>query len=125
MWVGRSPAVAGAGEVVVGARRMRSLRPQEAGALIAPDACRTRGGTVDRSGLFGDRVVGAIELYQRLFDPQLPAHCRSEAIYSRYAVQVITAQGGGMCLWLTVGRLLRCRPARRRSPDLVSLPEVE
>ncbi|MDF1701669.1 MAG: membrane protein insertion efficiency factor YidD [Planctomycetota bacterium] len=48
--------------------------------------------------------------YQAVLSPLIPAACRFEPTCSQYAVEAITRHGPLRGLWLTAGRLLRCRP---------------
>lgn len=59
-------------------------------------------------------ALGAITVYRRLISPLLMAAagpaCRFEPTCSEYAHQALAAHGLGRGLYLTLRRLLRCRP---------------
>ncbi len=59
-------------------------------------------------------ALGAIRLYRALLSPLLAATfgpaCRFEPTCSQYAHQALAQHGLGRGLYLTIRRLLRCRP---------------
>jgi uncharacterized protein len=59
-------------------------------------------------------ALGAVATYRRLISPLLTAvagpACRFEPTCSEYAHQALTAHGLGRGLYLTLRRVLRCRP---------------
>ena len=55
------------------------------------------------------RLIGAVAWYQRAFDGR-PSPCRFTPSCSCYAVEALEVHGAGHGLWLTIRRLLRCRP---------------
>lgn len=55
------------------------------------------------------RLLGAVEWYQRFVDGR-PSPCRFTPSCSAYAHQALTTHGAGRGVWLTVRRLVRCRP---------------
>lgn len=55
------------------------------------------------------RALGLIELYQRAFAGR-PSPCRFFPSCSTYAHDAITVHGTARGGWLTLRRLLRCRP---------------
>ena len=55
------------------------------------------------------RLIAAVRWYQRAFDGR-PSPCRFTPSCSCYAVEALDVHGAGRGLWLTVRRLLRCRP---------------
>jgi putative membrane protein insertion efficiency factor len=59
-------------------------------------------------------ALGAVAVYRRLISPLLSATagpaCRFEPTCSEYAHQALAAHGLSRGLYLTVRRLLRCRP---------------
>jgi putative membrane protein insertion efficiency factor len=54
-------------------------------------------------------MLRAIEAYQRAFEGR-PSPCRFHPTCSEYGRQAIAVHGARHGLWLTVRRLLRCRP---------------
>ena len=55
-------------------------------------------------------AVGALEIYQHVVSPLLPAACRFAPSCSEYARLAVVEHGVLRGLWLAVGRLLRCHP---------------
>jgi len=55
------------------------------------------------------RLLALIEWYQRAFEGR-PSPCRFYPSCSAYGHEAISRFGAGRGLWLTVRRLLRCRP---------------
>jgi len=55
------------------------------------------------------RLIAAVRWYQRAFDGR-PSPCRFTPSCSCYAVEALEVHGAGRGLWLTIRRLLRCRP---------------
>ncbi|HAL46973.1 MAG TPA: membrane protein insertion efficiency factor YidD [Dehalococcoidia bacterium] len=55
-------------------------------------------------------ALGAIRLYQLVLSPYWPGACRHTPTCSHYATEAIQKHGAGKGVWLTVGRLGRCRP---------------
>lgn len=55
------------------------------------------------------RLLRAIEWYQGL-RPGQPSPCRFEPTCSNYALEAIETYGAGRGTYLTIRRLLRCRP---------------
>ena len=68
------------------------------------------------------RLVRAVQWYQRAFDGR-PSPCRFSPTCSCYAVEAFEVHGTGRGLWLTVRRLLRCRPFGPSGFDPVPLPQ--
>jgi uncharacterized protein len=54
-------------------------------------------------------MLRAIAVYQRAFEGR-PSPCRFFPSCSEYSREAIETHGGGRGLWLTVRRLVRCRP---------------
>jgi len=66
------------------------------------------------------RLVAAVRVYQREVSPKLPPGvCRYEPTCSQYAVGAIETHGARHGTWLTLRRLLRCRPGAPRGADPV------
>lgn len=64
-------------------------------------------------------VVGLIRLYQQVISPWLPPSCRFQPTCSQYGIEAVTRHGilkGG---WLTLLRVLRCRPGGGAGEDPV------
>ena len=55
------------------------------------------------------RLIRAVVWYQRAFEGR-PSPCRFTPSCSCYALEALEVHGSGRGLWLTVRRLLRCRP---------------
>ncbi|MFK8022885.1 MAG: membrane protein insertion efficiency factor YidD [Ilumatobacter sp.] len=68
-------------------------------------------------------ALGAIEWYQRAFSSRL-SPCRFFPSCSNYAHEAFELHGTRRGLWLTVRRLLRCRPLGPRGVDLVPAPDA-
>lgn len=66
-------------------------------------------------------MLRAIDAYQRAFDGR-PSPCRFFPSCSEYGREAITTHGAGRGLWLTIRRLLRCRPFGPSGFDPVPLP---
>ena len=79
-------------------------------------AARLPGGT----GSWLQRLlVAMIRLYQSEISPKRRPVCRFSPTCSHYAVQALQAHGAGRGSWLTVRRLIRCRPGARGGLDPV------
>ncbi|WP_300540681.1 membrane protein insertion efficiency factor YidD [Maricaulis sp.] len=66
-----------------------------------------------KSRLPGWLMIGALRVYQLSLSPvfyALGVRCRHEPSCSHYAIGAIRGQGAWRGFWLTLGRLLRCRP---------------
>ena len=57
--------------------------------------------------------------YQRLVSPWLPPSCRFRPTCSDYAVEALTRHGVWRGGWLTLRRILRCRPGGGAGEDPV------
>jgi uncharacterized protein len=55
------------------------------------------------------RMLASVEAYQRAFDGR-PSPCRFFPTCSSYAHEAVRTHGAGRGGWLTLRRLLRCRP---------------
>lgn len=89
---------------------------------------RTTGAAVDRRAVdamttsrIQQRMLRAIEWYQRAFQWR-PSPCRFSPTCSHYSHEAISMHGPLRGLWLTIRRLLRCRPFGPSGYDPV--PEV-
>ncbi len=93
-------------------------------ALVAPSTVRSIGPAAHpahpgRPRRPVDRMVAAIRVYQREISPRRPPVCRFTPSCSAYAVDALTEHGAWRGSWLTLGRLLRCRPGATGGPDPV------
>jgi putative membrane protein insertion efficiency factor len=66
-------------------------------------------------------LVRLVDFYQRAAEGR-PSPCRFTPSCSSYAREALELHGGGRGLWLTVRRLLRCRPFGPSGFDPVPLP---
>lgn len=96
-------------------------------ALVAPRAARgavrrpcrgTRTGA-DGRGFVARLLLSLIVLYQREISPSRPACCRFAPTCSHYAAEAIERHGALRGGWLTLRRLVRCRPGARGGADPV------
>jgi hypothetical protein len=89
--------------------------------LLAPATVRQvrRQGTGQRGTRLADRMVAAVRVYQREISPERPPSCRFTPTCSAYAVEALERHGARGGTWLTVRRLLRCRPGAVGGTDLV------
>jgi putative membrane protein insertion efficiency factor len=80
--------------------------------LLAPTTLREvrAAGTGERGTRVADRLVAAVRVYQRQISPQRPACCTFTPTCSAYAVEALERHGARRGAWLTVRRLVRCRP---------------
>jgi putative membrane protein insertion efficiency factor len=67
-------------------------------------------------------MLRAVRLYQ-VAREGYPSPCRFYPSCSHYAVEAIETHGSGRGLWLTIRRLLRCRPFGPSGVDLVPTPK--
>ena len=88
--------------------------------LLAPSTARAWRSTAMAGGAtMADRMIAAIRVYQREISPKRPACCRFTPTCSHYAVEALQRHGAGRGTWLTVRRLVRCRPGARGGADPV------
>jgi putative membrane protein insertion efficiency factor len=78
--------------------------------LVAPATLRRVAGEGSGGGSVADRMVAAIGVYQRDISPRRPPCCRFAPTCSAYGVEAIRAHGALRGGWLTLRRLVRCRP---------------
>ena len=78
-----------------------------------------RSGTGEQGTPPADRLIAAVRVYQREISPQRPACCRLEPTCSAYAVEALELHGARRGAWLTVRRLVRCRPGADGGADPV------
>ena len=75
-----------------------------------PHECHTRGDApAGRGGAVQRRLIAMVRWYQQAFQWR-PSPCRFTPSCSVYAVEALESHGAGRGLWLTIRRLLRCRP---------------
>ena len=94
--------------------------------LLAPSTFREvrATGTGERGTRVADRMIAAIRVYQREISPKLPPGvCRFTPSCSHYALEALQRHGAARGAWLTVRRLVRCRPGAAGGPDPVPLAE--
>jgi uncharacterized protein len=89
--------------------------------LLAPTTLRAvrdteLGGRRTRTA---DRLIAAVRVYQREISPKRAPCCSFEPTCSAYAVQALERHGARRGSWLTVRRLVRCRPGARGGADPV------
>jgi uncharacterized protein len=91
------------------------------GLFLVPTTVRHvhAAGTGRRGTRVRDRLVAAVRVYQREISPRRPPVCRFEPTCSVYAVQALERHGAGRGSWLTLRRLLRCRPGATGGADPV------
>ncbi|MGY1625277.1 membrane protein insertion efficiency factor YidD [Geodermatophilus sp. SYSU D00965] len=91
------------------------------GLFLVPTTARHvhAAGTGRRGTRVRDRLVAAVRVYQREVSPRRPPVCRFEPTCSAYAVQALEGHGARRGTWLTLRRLLRCRPGAAGGPDPV------
>ena len=89
--------------------------------LLAPSTAREihRAGTGEPGSRVAERLVAAVRVYQREISPKRAPSCVHEPTCSAYAVEALERHGARRGSWLTVRRLLRCRPGARGGADPV------
>jgi putative membrane protein insertion efficiency factor len=90
--------------------------------LLAPTTLKhvATAGTGGRGTPIARRLIAAIRVYQREVSPKLPPGvCRFEPTCSHYAVEALETHGARRGSWLTLRRLVRCRPGATRGADPV------
>jgi len=86
--------------------------------LVAPSTLR-RVRAESPGGRVADRLIAAVRLYQREVSPRRAPCCHFTPTCSAYAIEALERHGALRGSWLTVRRLVRCRPGGRRGPDPV------
>jgi putative membrane protein insertion efficiency factor len=91
--------------------------------LLAPTTLREVGrrGTGARGTRLADRMIAAVQVYQREISPKRAPCCRYEPTCSAYAVEALDRHGARRGGWLTLRRLARCRPGAAGGVDPVPL----
>ena len=72
-----------------------------------------------QGGRLADRLIAALRLYQREVSPRRGPCCHFTPTCSAYAIQALERHGALRGSWLTVRRLVRCRPGGAHGPDPV------
>jgi putative membrane protein insertion efficiency factor len=92
--------------------------------LLAPATLRQvrRNGTGERGTRLADRMIAAVRVYQREISAKRRPCCSFTPTCSAYAVQALERHGAGRGAWLTVRRLVRCRPGAAGGADPVPPP---
>jgi putative membrane protein insertion efficiency factor len=85
--------------------------------LMGPTSWRRIRGT--GGGPLADRLIAAVQLYQREISPRRRPCCHFTPSCSAYAVEALERHGALRGSWLTVRRLVRCRPGGARGADPV------
>jgi putative membrane protein insertion efficiency factor len=87
---------------------------------LAPTTLRQvrSAGTRDRGGP-AERLIAAVRVYQREISPRRAPCCTYSPTCSAYAVQALQRHGAGRGSWLTLRRLVRCRPGASGGADPV------
>jgi putative membrane protein insertion efficiency factor len=86
--------------------------------LVAPSTVR-RVRAASPGGRPAGRLVAAVRIYQREVSPRRGPCCHFSPTCSTYAIEALERHGALRGSWLTVRRLLRCRPGGRRGADPV------
>ncbi|HEY0298084.1 MAG TPA: membrane protein insertion efficiency factor YidD [Arachidicoccus sp.] len=60
--------------------------------------------------ILGYPFIGAIKIYQMVISPMYPASCRFTPSCSQYGIEAFKKYGLFKGFWLTVKRIMRCRP---------------
>ncbi len=66
-------------------------------------------------------LVAMVQAYRIVLSPHLGAQCRFEPSCSVYAIEALERHGAVRGVWLTLRRLLRCRPWGPHGYDPVPL----
>ena len=87
--------------------------------LLAPATVRQvrRSGTGWRGTRLADRMIAAVRVYQREISPKRAPCCHFTPTCSAYAVEALERHGAGRGAWLTLRRLIRCRPGATGGAD--------
>jgi putative membrane protein insertion efficiency factor len=89
--------------------------------LLAPATLREVrvAGTGERGTRPAGRMVAAVRVYQQRISPTRPPCCRFAPTCSAYAVEALERHGARRGSWLTLRRLVRCRPGAAGGADPV------
>ena len=61
--------------------------------------------------------IGAVKLYQAIISPLMPMSCRHMPTCSEYTIEALKTFGLFKGLYLSIRRILRCRPGGRHGYD--------
>ena len=88
---------------------------------LAPTTARHvhSAGTGPRGTRMAEKLVAAVRVYQREVSPKRAPCCSFTPTCSAYAVEALERHGARRGSWLTVRRLVRCRPGARGGADPV------
>jgi putative membrane protein insertion efficiency factor len=86
--------------------------------LLAPSTIRAVRTTGTR-GRLADRLIAVVRVYQRDISPRRAPCCHFTPTCSAYAVEALERHGAARGTWLTLRRLVRCRPGGVRGADPV------
>jgi putative membrane protein insertion efficiency factor len=87
--------------------------------LVAPSTASEVRAAGTGGGRVRDRLVAAVRVYQREVSPRRRPCCSFTPTCSTYAVEALETHGARRGTWLTVRRLLRCRPGAAGGADPV------
>jgi uncharacterized protein len=87
--------------------------------LVAPSTARQVRAAGTGGGRVRDRLIAAVRVYQREVSPRRRPCCHFTPTCSAYAVEALETHGARRGSWLTVRRLLRCRPGAAGGADPV------
>ena len=87
--------------------------------LVAPTTAREVRSAGTGGGQVRDRLIAAVRVYQREVSPRRRPCCHFTPTCSTYAVEALETHGARRGSWLTVRRLLRCRPGAAGGADPV------
>jgi uncharacterized protein len=87
--------------------------------LLAPTTVRSMRRAGEPGSRLVDRMIAAVRMYQREISPKRPPVCRYEPTCSAYAVEALERHGAASGSWLTLRRLVRCRPGAAGGADPV------
>ena len=87
--------------------------------LLAPTAVRRVHAAAGEHGRMTERLIAAVRVYQREVSPKRAPCCKYSPTCSAYAVEALEQHGARRGTWLTLRRLLRCRPGATGGADPV------
>ncbi|HEV7212794.1 MAG TPA: membrane protein insertion efficiency factor YidD [Blastococcus sp.] len=87
--------------------------------LLAPTTVRHVHAATGERGRMTERLIAAVRVYQREVSPKRAPCCKYSPTCSAYAVEALEQHGARRGTWLTLRRLLRCRPGAAGGADPV------
>ena len=87
--------------------------------LLAPTTARHMHAATGERGRMAERLIAAVRVYQREVSPKRAPCCKYSPTCSAYAVEALERHGARRGMWLTLRRLLRCRPGAVGGADPV------